>query len=107
MKKNQLTMYSNFMYQSNRPSLINYIFYQLVQNVIGTIPVLPQFLTNVLHRVLPIVCSPRIDVLGVCVNVMRLAFGDDQGNIEGVSQRTKDMLTKNWIEMKLLPYLFL
>jgi len=56
---------------------------EIVQNVIGTIPALPQFITNVLHRVLPILCSPRIDVFGVCINVIRLAFGDDHGNIEG------------------------
>lgn len=59
--------------------------YELFDDVLGGIPIIPHFVANLMHRVLPIVCHRKVDLLGVCVNVLRVIFGHDFGLIGKVS----------------------
>lgn len=63
--------------------------YGVVSKFLGGIPILPHFITNLLHRVLPVICHPKVDLIGICVIVMRLMFGNDKGLIGKVSLQNK------------------
>ncbi|ODM99694.1 Lipase 3 [Orchesella cincta] len=59
---------------------------EVLQDRFGSIPLLHPFAARMLHRILPIMCHPRIDLIGVCLAVGNLLFGYDRGQI------TKDKL---------------
>ncbi|CAL8124021.1 unnamed protein product [Orchesella dallaii] len=61
-------------------------FIQVFQKFAGDMPVLPQFVANLLHKILPIICHPKVDLIGICMSVVQIGFGHDQGKI------TKEML---------------
>ncbi|ODN01617.1 Lipase 3 [Orchesella cincta] len=55
--------------------------YEVFGKFLGGIPLIPHFVTNLLHRVLPVYCHPKVDLLGTCVLFIRIFFGDDRGLI--------------------------
>ncbi|ODN01621.1 Lipase 3 [Orchesella cincta] len=56
-------------------------FIQVFQKLAGDMPVLPQFVANLLHKILPIICNPKVDLIGICMSVVQIGFGHDQGKI--------------------------
>lgn len=60
-------------------------FVNLALRIFGEPPLIPYFITDLLHRVLPVVCSPNIDWFGVCLKLLALQYGNDQGLITKVT----------------------
>lgn len=59
--------------------------YEIFSDWLGGIPAIPPTVTNLLHRVLPVICHRKVDLLGICVNVLYAMFGHDLGLISKVS----------------------
>ncbi len=60
------------------------LFGQALQNVFSAIPVLHPVAAGILHRILPVICNPKIDLIGVCSTIQSIMFGDDKGQITRV-----------------------
>ncbi|CAL8098424.1 unnamed protein product [Orchesella dallaii] len=73
----QNIIYGTLKFLSGIAPLIDQIF-----NVrFGGFPFYPSLFSNLYHRILPITCHPRVDLLGVCITGFRATYGNDMGLI--------------------------
>lgn len=68
--------------------LPNYVefFKKVIQNQFASIPLLPPLLARTLHKILPVICHPKIDLVGLCLVITNMMFGYDHGQITKVRQ---------------------
>ncbi|CAL8111270.1 unnamed protein product [Orchesella dallaii] len=75
---------------------------EVLQNNVGSVPMLHPFVASLLHRILPIICHPRIDVIGVCLTVSNAIFGYDRGQITKEKLALVTQVSPTPISSKLL-----
>ncbi|CAL8123999.1 unnamed protein product [Orchesella dallaii] len=93
--------FNGFYFGLLRPTAVGASLYEVFNKFLGGIPLIPHVATNLLHRILPVFCHPKVDLLGVCLIFIKVAFGDDQGLITQDKMPLITMVAPNTFSVKV------
>ncbi|CAL8123995.1 unnamed protein product [Orchesella dallaii] len=94
--------FNGFFFGLLRPTAVGASFYRVFDNLLGGFPFFSYALTNFLHRILPVLCHPKVDRLGFCLILIKVLLGDDHGFITQDKLSLITMVTPNAFSARIL-----